>query len=783
MSTPNPKPDTDCEVPENDRLGGVLRHTLAAGGEPTANELERILNSVQQQVSATRAETVRRVGPVLENAPLQDQLRSENQRLRAWVIRLWIGTVAALIVCGFVVFYVSLNRSNKTADVETHNQTSNSVPTTVDPGSGKSSETPKTGPGPLTLPSPKYTFTPTTQQNGETPPARTPVEPQVKLTPENVESPSPSTGPTATRPGPEVVKVPDPTPATGKLPAVAPPENVETQAAPPASAGTDDEIVVVMNGQPLIGRPIIPATENDFQLKLSDTHQIVALRWKALEITERRRVKKLYGMDESDGRLVYGEKVTGSRIHFASGKTLDALPLHDRDFNGQRAFRTSNAPLLLIAAADIQSEEPITCYESNFYSRSEIYDRWLQEKPPASDDAGAHLELARKCATIGLYVEALDALKSAEVIDPRCEEPNRDFKLSIIREHARQQSQEIFDKLLHARLTKDYFTAAECVDKLDRNFPNSELKSRWDAMRLEIEAGCKTEVRKHVIQMSYTVALDLIQKQLARRVKVDAKGNVVPTIPGKQVTTTHGHIFRGTLEPSDAYNALSLKVNDMNLTIPNREIASIDDVDLSTGVREVPLSFDDLKDYITDMRRSDGLKAQMIMRIAKTLRGAGVTEKNVRDYFDGRLNHEGHYEDGHIISEPVYAFIHDANYGTGSWLRDGAKILPLSPDNPVATLRPKNSRNVPYTAEKPTENPETSDDPNVWWTNQSADTQFSILRAMAAEKVFSAKVVEERCNDCAGTGTVIVPGPGGHPITYRCSHCRGLRVLFRLTYQ
>ncbi len=60
----------------------------------------------------------------------------------------------------------------------------------------------------------------------------------------------------------------------------------------------------------------------------------------------------------------------------------------------------------------------------------------------------------------------------------------------------------------------------------------------------------------------------------------------------------------------------------------------------------------------------------------------------------------------------------------------------------------------------------------------SADEQFRILRAMAGERVFSGKVTEQRCTECNGTGVTQV-----HGATFRCPVCRGLKVLFKLTYQ
>ena len=815
----------NASIPEHDRMAEVLSKTLEPGGEPAPRELAEISTRVRLEAAKAAALTIQRIGPnAAETQSAKKNGGSANWsgsgsgganaellQLRKWVLRAWIAAALGMLTAAGVAIYCSIRftRPETVATVSAQpgalpqhpderkesvaanpNATSTNVALSVPadlvhpPGSdhGLWGAVPRSAAttngtngttatnatnatnGANSANAVKPTETIKSIAARETPviPPRATVDPIAPVNPESLPIGAPKTLEITPTP-------PPPPPAAAVMP----------------SPG-DDLIVVVMGGVPVEGFPVLPATEENFKLKLRDTSQTLTFRWNSLEDMERRRIKKLYGMEESSGRPVYGEKVAGARLRLVSGKTLDALPLPPSDANGQRAFRTANAPMLLIPAADIKSEEPLACYESDFFTKRDIYERWIQDKPPAPNDAAAYLELARKCATTGLFTEALDCLKSAEVIDPRTAETNRDLRVQIVAEQARAQALDIYETALRARGNKDFFTAAECLEKLDRNFPNSELKSRWDALRADIEKGAKQELRKRVTEMAYPVALELIRRQMARRLKLDAKGNVVASIPGKQISTTHGHIFRGTLQPSDGAGVLTLKVGDMELAIPRNEIVSVDDVDLSTGVKEVPQSFDDLRDYVSDSRRPDGLKAQTIAAIARSLRGIGVTEKDVREIFDHRLDRPAIYVDGKIISNPVYASIQDAAYGKGSWLRDGATPLPLTPDDadPLAsTARPRNSKGQPYASGKPDENAELSDDPNVWWPAQTSDTQFAILRAISAEKIFSAKVTELRCNECAGTGVVTISGPGNRPATYRCPQCRGLKVLFKITYE
>ncbi len=568
----------------------------------------------------------------------------------------------------------------------------------------------------------------------------------------------------------------------------------------------DDAITIVVSGNPIKGYPVLPADDKDFKIKLADTGDVITLHWDDLvpkqgDDSEKRRVQKLYGIEISGAHKgwVGEEKLPGVRLHLASGKTFDAMPLPERNraMSGLLAFKTSGSPVLLIHESDIKSKDPIEAFESDFFTAKEIYDRWLLEKPPASDDAAGHLDLAKKCANMELYREALDQLKMAEIIDPRTKERNNDMRVQVIKADADKQTKELYDRMLQRCLAQDWFGADEYLQKLDRNFPNSELRSRWDQKRSEIDKGKKTDLKKQIVFRAYGIALDLVQNEVFKKIKVDKKGNVVPSIPGKQVTTKNGDIFRGTLSPPDESGAFAMKVGDMNLTIAQKDILSITDIDLSEGAGEVHPSFDDMKDFVTDTRRPDGLKAMMVAQIAKALK---VTEAEVRKEFDRRLDMEAHYEDGHLSRTERFVTIHDAKYGKGSWLRDGAKPLPLLPDGgqvPGQRQQPRNNggnggggANAQNQNNQPPEDPELSDDPNVWWASQSTDVQTGVLRAMMAEKVFKAKLVrEEVCNECAGTGVMIAAGPGGKPITWRCPKCRGVKgetakgVLFSIVYQ
>ena len=585
--------------------------------------------------------------------------------------------------------------------------------------------------------------------------------------------------------------------------------------APAADHVAENEETIVIGGTPTPGWPILPANETEYRFKLKITGDIISLKWADLDENERKRVQKIYGMETRGAQKVFGDKITGIRLRLKSGKTIEGLALPERDQSGKKALKTAGVPLMLINEYDIESSENFEAFESDFFSPMEVYNKWVLEKPPGINDAVAHFALAQRVANIGLFGKAIDHLKMAAAIDPKMEERNKDFYTQLVADDAKQRALELYTRMINAKNSGDFGTAFYLIDQLDRNFPNSDYRSRWEALRPVIEGGMKTEIVKRVIQMSYTVAMDLLQKKFYAKVKVDDKNNIVPSIPGKQVTTKHGHIFRGTLEGAEAADTspgaqtpatpstgasgsggsggdLVLRVGETRVTIQGKEIVSVQDIDLSTSAREITAAFDDLKDYVTDAARPDGLKMQMIAKISQTLR---EPESKVKEIFDTRLNAEAVYKDGVYTKSPVYATLHDAFYGAGSWLREGSKPAPRQQNQQNNNQRKNNNNsynnrngngnnNNQQQQPDPQEDPATTDDPAIWWKAQSGETQLGILRAMAAEKVFNAKdVMKGSCTHCRGTGQIPVIGKGGNIESDRCPTCRGIGVLFKILYR
>jgi hypothetical protein len=322
---------------------------------------------------------------------------------------------------------------------------------------------------------------------------------------------------------------------------------------------------------------------------------------------------------------------------------------------------------------------------------------------------------------------------------------------------------------------QEFFSAKSILDKLDRNFPNHEDRSRWDTIRQDITAGCTTMLTKQVIQSSYSIMTDLIQEKYSKKIKLDEKGNVVASIPGKQVTTRQSDIFRGTIIDPNVNGNMVMKISDsrsgeMTLKISIKDIMSVQDVDLSVGSKSVAPLYDDLKEYVTDKGSVNGLKGQMLARIAQQ---TGTPLAKVKEIFDGRMEREATYDGGKLVKSPLYVTDHVAHYDVGSWLRKGARIL----------AAPQPQQATPNGSPAEDNNPEQTDDPMVWWKFQRSDVHMAVLKALACESVFAVTDVDKLpCKNCGNKGVVQQTTGAGRVEEVRCPVCRGQGILYKIHY-
>ncbi|MGD0092329.1 MAG: zf-TFIIB domain-containing protein, partial [Planctomycetota bacterium] len=561
----------------------------------------------------------------------------------------------------------------------------------------------------------------------------------------------------------------------------------------------DREDVIIIHDVPMPGRPVLPANETEFGWKLSDTGDVVRLRWTDLPESERGRVQKLFNLVvRENGKAGTGDKVPAIRLTLKSGKTVEGLLIPERGRPGALVIRTATVPAMEIFEADIQAKENFEGFEDDYFSGQDRLLKRQAEKQLTDKDAPGHLEMAQWCAKNNLYSNALEELKKAKIIDPQMGDRNKDFEAQLMTEYAKQRVEELYGRMTRYMYAQNYIDAALVLDQLDRNFPNSEMKTRWDGLRPQIETGLKTDLQKKVVQMGYTVAGDLVTRKLAMKIPVDEKGNPVPSIPGKQVTTRHGMFFRGTLvsggDPgSDIVLNTGVK-GEKEVTIAAKEAMMIQDINLAKSFGEINPSFDELKEYVGDANRPDGLKNQMIAKIAGFLK---ETEAKVKEIFDNRLSVKAKVEDNGVYTQSTcYATMHQASYGAGSWLREGQRPAKLTPwdtqENQQLANRGRNFNNrlgandiqKNQKAQDPQENPNLTDDPLVWWQNQSVQTQTAVLMAIAAEKVFAVQQVDKLpCPGCNGKGVIELQGATSELEQHRCPQCRGLGIWFKIHYK
>src|SRR5208282_4986615 len=101
----------------------------------------------------------------------------------------------------------------------------------------------------------------------------------------------------------------------------------------------DEELSIVINGDPYNGRPVLPADEKEFKFKLADTGDVLTFPWTVLDDYERKRVQKIYGLTIEDKRAVFGEKLPGVRIKLTSNKYLEGKLIPERSGDGKVALK------------------------------------------------------------------------------------------------------------------------------------------------------------------------------------------------------------------------------------------------------------------------------------------------------------------------------------------------------------------------------------------------------------------------------------------------------------
>ncbi|MCZ7649535.1 MAG: zinc finger-like domain-containing protein [Planctomycetota bacterium] len=528
--------------------------------------------------------------------------------------------------------------------------------------------------------------------------------------------------------------------------------------ADPAAHFEIPDVTVVIRSEPYNGTLLRPATDEGFHFRLNETKDRMFFRWSSLEAAERRRVQKLLGVEvHEEGRLVFGKELECVRLHLKSGKSVEGCEVPERAYLGYRCLKNATQ-VVQIPKAEVLKEEKLTKRESEIYAATDIYDRLMLERPPGLDSARDQLEFSRRCGEMGLYDRAIDHLRMAEAVDPRVKETSKEYYEELLNKHADKEAEKLYLSLLRDYYGGSYERALDKIELLKSNFPNSPYYTKVDGLSPQIEKEYLADFSKNVIRMYYTLTLDLIREQLSKRVPVDAKGRMLPTLPGKLVTTTKNHIFRGKLLAETA-DTLTLQDGEMRVDIPKKYIMTLRDVDLSAqgAARMEGPTFAYMKRYVTD--KNGGLGKDLLKRIAQALRSK---EERVKDAWEGRFNRTAKYDGTQVVKTPIYTTLHTADYGPGAWLRDGSGV-PEPEGNTFA---------------------DNSDDPEVWWRAQPSGVREQVLKAFAAEALFRVKSqFGDTCSQCGGRGVMEIFNTQGSTAYTRCPACRGRGAARVINYE
>jgi len=558
----------------------------------------------------------------------------------------------------------------------------------------------------------------------------------------------------------------------------------------PAPMDKIENVDIVVGGLPYNGTIILPATSTEFSFKIKDTGDVMQFRWSSLDAAEAKRLQKLVGIQVSEtGVLEWGDEVDCVRFRLASKKTVEGMEVFERALPGYRCLQTATQTFQ-IPKNEIEEEFKIKKLESQVISAEEKYKQILSEQQPGTD-TNAHLKLVRTCMSMGLFDKAIDHLSIAESLDPRTAERNKPLKDDLLVKDSEKRAEKLYLLIIGDMNREDFQTAQNRINSLRKNFPNSSYRARIDELESRVATSATKEFRQQVIFMYYNQFAELIKDKLATKIRVDAKGRPVPIVPGKQVTTKGGLIIKGTLV-MDAPDKITIKKGDDTWEINRKDVLAVTDCDLSVAVGTKEMTFTQLKAYVTD--KDNGLGKDLIAKISDTLK---KPEDEVKKAWETRNDRKIVLSDGDVQREARLAQDRTAFYGKGSWLREGAQFMP-SPDDPNANGGANGGKNngnsnggggggggiIQAKAAAKAEDPESSDDPDKWWTVQTMETKLMTLKGLAAEKIMKVTDVKgDTCIQCAGKGIIEAWDTYGSKIQYRCPTCRGMHLLTKIYYK
>jgi hypothetical protein len=496
------------------------------------------------------------------------------------------------------------------------------------------------------------------------------------------------------------------------------------------------------------------------------------LPWSALHPTTVRQLRGKEARESAVEKLLAeggGDMVAALRIRMKNGTTFVALELRERSTHDELVVRRRNIPEARYARKIIASTETIMLPMTEFYTREEIYQTEKAEKNP--ETARDHVALAEEMMKVRNWARAIEHFQRACILDENFVESTKErideAKTAKVADDVRGLDLKIRGDYRAQRWRK----ALSRIDQLSAFDPNSPIRTKWDAKREEIVANLQKDLRRQVVSSYYQKMTDLVIKRAHGLV---SEGE----IPGVVVTTKNLGAVRGTLV-SDDDEFVVVESEGKTLRIAKGLVSHVKAVDLSVKNRRP--TFAESKDYVSDT--DGGITADIVAALVSEYRKYGttanpVTQETIKEMWENRLTWVITYtERGIVKTGRVYSF-HEAEYKTGTWLREGEAVGQTAGGGGNRRGgRGGNSGNSGFEM-----------DPERWWKAQHFDVRANILRAIAAEALCDVlDKINMRCPGCGGTGfskQIHGLSQGNAGVGARiCATCRGMRIFVKIRYR
>lgn len=539
---------------------------------------------------------------------------------------------------------------------------------------------------------------------------------------------------------------------------------VASSAALPAVGPGDGELVQFMVKRQLIEARIVKQDDSGFTFRMKIGRELESgdmwLPWSALSPVDVKRIRTRKATSDLDTLPARGgDPVQATRYHFTNSRVIVGLEISEKSTPEEVVIRARHAPEFRIPRKDIERTESVTLAETDFYTREEIYQRTKAKMNPQS--ARDHFRLGERMARIGHWARAKEHFEKAAAPEQGLKEAAErragEMGAALLDAEARRLDRQIAADIRAER----WFEAVQKIRTLAALVPNSPIRTKWEAQLPRLVRELRKSLQRSIVRSYYETMDDLLRKWVSGRRPVGGG------IPGVRVTVDGRESVTGKVVEKNP-EVLVIENEGRRIEIARHKITNETPIDLSP-VRAAP-GFADSKSYIEDA--AGGITGDILTELEEKYREFGtpqltIDRKLIEGFWKERLVAVIKWDDrGKRQELPAFSY-HEANWGPGTWLREGAPAAgPAAPGGSSVQT-----------------------DPERWWKSRPFQVRYQVLRAMAAEALCKVdKVMTPRCPACGGAGGDGVVGPGTGPgrLTTRtraCPTCRGSGSFIKLRYR